>query len=97
MLLPNLNKNTSNNKFQIFKINLYDYNYCYYFTIHRTLDILILNAGVFAVPYTLTEDGYEMIFQVNHLSQFYLTLLLEHPLRCCCNARVVIVSSESHR
>ncbi|XP_011506541.1 PREDICTED: WW domain-containing oxidoreductase [Ceratosolen solmsi marchali] len=64
---------------------------------YRALDILILNAGVFAVPYTLTEDGYEMTFQVNHLSQFYLTLLLEHSLRSCCNARVVILSSESHR
>jgi WW domain-containing oxidoreductase len=64
---------------------------------NRTLDILILNAGVFAVPYTLTKDGYEMTFQVNHLSQFYLTLLLEHSLRSCHNARVVIVSSESHR
>ncbi|KAL7300904.1 hypothetical protein TKK_0006456 [Trichogramma kaykai] len=63
----------------------------------RTLDILILNAGVFALPYTLTQDGYEMTFQVNHLSQFYLTLLLEHPLRSCHNSRVVILSSESHR
>ena len=64
---------------------------------YKTLDILILNAGVFALPYTLTEDGYEMTFQVNHLSQFYLTLLLEHPLRSCRNSRIVIVSSESHR
>ncbi|XP_001606146.2 WW domain-containing oxidoreductase [Nasonia vitripennis] len=64
---------------------------------YRTLNILILNAGVFAVPYTLTQDGYEMQFQVNHLSQFYLTLLLEHPLRSCQSSRVVILSSESHR
>ncbi|XP_014210952.1 WW domain-containing oxidoreductase [Copidosoma floridanum] len=64
---------------------------------YRTLNILILNAGVFALPYTLTEDGYETTFQVNHLSQFYLTLLLENPLKSCGNARVVILSSESHR
>ncbi|XP_058804736.1 WW domain-containing oxidoreductase [Phymastichus coffea] len=64
---------------------------------YRTLNILILNAGVFAVPYKLTNDGYEMTFQVNHLAQFYLTLLLEHPLRSCNKSRVVIVSSESHR
>ncbi|XP_015601890.1 WW domain-containing oxidoreductase [Cephus cinctus] len=64
---------------------------------HRTLHILILNAGLFAVPYMLTEDGYETIFQVNHLSHFYLTLLLEHALRTCASPRVVIVSSESHR
>ncbi|XP_012274614.1 WW domain-containing oxidoreductase isoform X3 [Orussus abietinus] len=64
---------------------------------YKTLHILILNAGVFAIPYTITEDGYEAVFQINHLSHFYLTLLLEHPLRCCRNARVVVVSSESHR
>ncbi|CAK9821593.1 WW domain-containing oxidoreductase [Anthophora retusa] len=64
---------------------------------YRTLHILILNAGVFAIPYQLTKDGYETTFQVNHLSHFYLTLLLEHPLRSCHNSRVVIVSSESHR
>ncbi|CAK9807295.1 WW domain-containing oxidoreductase [Anthophora plagiata] len=64
---------------------------------YRTLHILILNAGVFAIPYLLTKDGYETTFQVNHLSHFYLTLLLEHPLRSCHNSRVVIVSSESHR
>ncbi|KOC70667.1 WW domain-containing oxidoreductase [Habropoda laboriosa] len=64
---------------------------------YRTLHILILNAGVFAIPYQLTKDGYETTFQVNHLSHFYLTLLLEHPIRSCHNSRVVIVSSESHR
>lgn len=64
---------------------------------YRVLDILILNAGVFAAPYTVTTDGYEMTFQVNHLSQFYLTMLLEHPIRSCRNSRVVVVSSESHR
>ncbi|XP_006619095.1 WW domain-containing oxidoreductase isoform X1 [Apis dorsata] len=64
---------------------------------YRTLHILILNAGVFAIPYQLTKDGYETTFQVNHLSQFYFTLLLEHPIRSCHNSRVVIVSSESHR
>lgn len=64
---------------------------------HRTLDILILNAGVFAAPYTITTDGYEMTFQVNHLSQYYLTMLLEPSIRSSRNSRVVIVSSESHR
>ncbi|KAI4488197.1 hypothetical protein M0804_005045 [Polistes exclamans] len=64
---------------------------------YRTLHILILNAGVFGIPYELTKDGYERTFQVNHLSQFYFTLLLEHPIRSCYNARIVIVSSESHR
>ncbi|KAL1124549.1 hypothetical protein AAG570_001175 [Ranatra chinensis] len=61
------------------------------------LDILILNAGVFALPYTKTVDGYETTFQVNYLSQVYLTLLLEDPLTRASPSRVVFVSSESHR
>lgn len=68
--------------------------HCYIF---RTLNILILNAGVFAIPYELTQDGFETTFQVNHLSQFYFTLLLKGPLQNCHNSRVVIVTSESHR
>lgn len=63
----------------------------------KSLHILILNAGVFGLPYQLTKDGYETTFQVNHLSQFYLTLLLEHTIQSTSNPRIVIVSSESHR
>lgn len=59
--------------------------------------MLILNAGVFAVPFTLTPDGIETAFQVNHLSHFYLTLLLKPQLAEAKPSRVVILSSESHR
>ncbi|KAL4713346.1 hypothetical protein ACJJTC_006814 [Scirpophaga incertulas] len=59
------------------------------------LDIVILNAGVFGIPYMLTEDNYETTFQVNHLSHMYLALLLEPLLKK--GSRVVFVSSESHR
>lgn len=59
------------------------------------IDMLILNAGVFALPHTLTEDGLETIFQVSHISHFYLTLSLEDCLDH--TSRVVVVSSESHR
>ena len=61
------------------------------------LHMLILNAGVFALPYTLSEDGYEETFQTNHLSHFYLSQLLEPALLASTPARVVIVTSESHR
>ncbi|XP_012054566.1 PREDICTED: WW domain-containing oxidoreductase-like [Atta cephalotes] len=63
----------------------------------KSLDILILNAGVFGLPYQLTKDGYETTFQVNHLSQFYLTLLLKQTIQSSNNPRIVVVSSESHR
>ncbi|XP_057328632.1 WW domain-containing oxidoreductase isoform X1 [Microplitis mediator] len=64
---------------------------------YRLLNILVLNAGVFALPYSLTEDGYETTFQVNYLSQYYLTLLLEHHLKNTSDSRIVVVASESHR
>nr|XP_019565363.2 WW domain-containing oxidoreductase-like [Aedes albopictus] len=64
-------------------------------TVHKHLDYLILNAGVFALPYSTTEDGFETTFQVSHLSHFHLTNLLSDLLDH--TSRVVVVSSESHR
>lgn len=59
------------------------------------IDMLILNAAVFALPYTETEDKLETTFQVCHLAHFYLCKLLED---CLDNkSRVVVVASESHR
>jgi NAD(P)-dependent dehydrogenase (short-subunit alcohol dehydrogenase family) len=66
----------------------------YYF---RPLHLLILNAAVFGQSYTQTEDGIELTFQVNHLSHFYLTKLLWTVLMNSAPARVIVVSSESHR
>ncbi|CAH2267563.1 jg11852 [Pararge aegeria aegeria] len=59
------------------------------------LDMLILNAGVFGLPYEETEDKLDRTFQVNHLSHMYFALLLEPLLKN--GSRVVFVSSESHR
>ncbi|XP_069724425.1 WW domain-containing oxidoreductase isoform X5 [Phaenicophaeus curvirostris] len=61
------------------------------------LHILICNAAIFGAPWSLTEDGLESTFQVNHLGHFYLVQLLEDVLRRSSPARVVVVSSESHR
>ncbi|XP_022286339.2 WW domain-containing oxidoreductase-like [Crassostrea virginica] len=61
------------------------------------LHLLILNAAVFGLPYTNSEDDIEMTFQVNHLAQFYLTKLLWEVLAASSPSRIVIVSSESHR
>ncbi|OXB63427.1 hypothetical protein ASZ78_002408 [Callipepla squamata] len=63
----------------------------------RPLHILICNAATFGAPWSLTEDGLESTFQVNHLGHFYLVQLLEDVLCRSSPARVVVVSSESHR
>lgn len=45
------------------------------------IDILVNNAGlIWDSKRTLTEDGFEMMFQVNHLSPFLLTYLLKERL-----------------
>ncbi|XP_059060515.1 WW domain-containing oxidoreductase-like [Achroia grisella] len=61
----------------------------------KKIDIVLLNAGVFGLPWTLTEDGLETTFQVNYLSQIYLLMNIEKLLTS--DARVVFVTSESHR
>lgn len=77
--------------------NMYLIEISLYFDFFRPLHILICNAAVFAAPWSLTEDGLESTFQVNHLGHFYLVQLLEDVLRQSSPARVVMVSSESHR
>ncbi|GLV42544.1 WW domain containing oxidoreductase [Carabus blaptoides fortunei] len=62
---------------------------------YSVIHMLILNAGVFGLPYTRTVDNYETTFQVCHLSHFYLTLLLKPTF--IQGSRIVVVSSESHR
>ena len=61
------------------------------------LDILVNNAGVMAVDQSVTEDGFEMQFGVNHLGHFALTAHLSPLLMSTPGARVVAVSSPAHR
>jgi NAD(P)-dependent dehydrogenase (short-subunit alcohol dehydrogenase family) len=57
------------------------------------LDVLINNAGIFAPERILTEDGFETTLQVNHLSHFYLTLLLLDHLGKSVQGRIINLSS----
>jgi NAD(P)-dependent dehydrogenase (short-subunit alcohol dehydrogenase family) len=61
------------------------------------LHVLINNAGLMAIPYRQTADGFEMQFGTNHLGHFALTGLLLPALRAEPSARVVTVSSDAHR
>jgi len=60
------------------------------------LDVLVNNAGVYFKERTLSEDGYEMTFAVNHLAHFLLTNLLLPLLEKAPNGRIVTVSSTLH-
>ncbi len=61
------------------------------------LDILVNNAGAVSSWFTLTEDGYELQFAVNHLAPFLLTHELLPLLGKSEQARVLTTSSASHR
>ena len=56
------------------------------------VDVLINNAGIMAVPYAVTKDGFESQIGTNHLGHFALTNLLLPKI----SDRVVTVSSATH-
>lgn len=60
------------------------------------LDGLVNNAGTFTYWLTLTPDGIETQWAVNHLAPFLLTYQLLPLLQAAPQARVVTVSSDSH-
>ncbi|MGA5193883.1 oxidoreductase [Streptomyces exfoliatus] len=64
---------------------------------HPRLDALVNNAGVMAPPRTLSPQGHELQFAVNHLGHFALTGLLLDLLAAGRAPRVVTVSSINHR
>lgn len=61
----------------------------------RSVDAIIANAGVMAVPQGTTADGFEMQFGTNHLGHFVLINRMSGLLGA--GSRVVMVSSAGHR
>ena len=62
---------------------------------HSRVDVLLNNAGLIAGPQrTVTADGHELTFQVNHLAGFLLTVLLREPL-AAAQGRVITTSSRA--
>ena len=63
---------------------------------HSRLDVLVNNAGTVFAKRTLSEDGIEATFAVNHLGYFLLTQLLLETLMGSAPARIVNVASAAH-
>lgn len=63
---------------------------------YDNLHVLINNAAVLLGKRSVTEDGIETTFAVNHLSYFLLTNLLVDILKDSAPSRVVNVSSSAH-
>jgi retinol dehydrogenase-12 len=61
------------------------------------IDLLVNNAGVVNLQRSVTVDGIEQTFAVNHLAYFLLTLLLLDRLRESAPSRIVNVGSDAHK
>ena len=60
------------------------------------LDVLVNNAGVYLPDRQVSEDGYEMMFALNHIGYFVLTDALLPALKAAPSARIVSVASAAH-
>lgn len=60
------------------------------------IDVLVNNAGTVFAERTVTDDGIEATFAVNHLGGFLLTELLLDRVVASAPARIVLTSSTGH-
>ena len=58
-----------------------------------SIDVLVNNAGVMIPPRTLTKDGFELQFGVNHLGTFAFTGLIHRHVK----DRIVVTASLAHK
>jgi NAD(P)-dependent dehydrogenase (short-subunit alcohol dehydrogenase family) len=62
-------------------------------SIDTPFDVVVLNAGVMATPFTKTVDGFELQMGTNHLGHFAFAGLIKNQIK----DRLVVVSSFAHR
>ena len=61
----------------------------------KPIDVLICNAGAYAVPRFVTSSGYDNVFQINFAAPYYLLRRLA-PHMTARGGRVVLVGSIAH-
>lgn len=61
------------------------------------LDVLVANAGLILDHRLETDEGFEMMFGVNHVGHFLLVDLLRDRLVASAPSRVVVLTSVAHR
>lgn len=96
-----IRKEVKDAKVEVMKLDLADLGSVGDFTTsfkieYERLDLLINNAGVMVPPYSLTAQGHELQWGVNHLGHFALTGLLIDHLINTPGSRVVTQTSMAH-
>lgn len=61
------------------------------------IDVVVNNAGIMAVPYKLSPDGFESQFATNHLGPYLFTNLIMKKVVAAKEPRIVNISSDGHR
>ena len=61
--------------------------------VDKAFDVVVLNAGVMATPFTRTVDGFELQMGTNHLGHFAFAGLIKNQIK----DRLVVVSSFAHK
>jgi len=65
---------------------------------YKTIDYVVLNAGIMACPFGTTKDGFEQQIGVNYFGHYYLTSLLWDRLKKQKTpVRIVELSSLAHK
>jgi len=64
---------------------------------HSKLDILFNNAAVMKMQRTITEDGFETMFQTNYLAPFIITMSFLDLLKNSSPAQVINIAVSSHK
>lgn len=102
----NLLKQFNANRFRILSVNLADFNSIdnlmdELVSLDLKLDVAVFNAAMVPAGAKKLESGFDEMFQVNYLSKFYLVNgLLERNVFNETRefpARIIFISSESHR